>query len=86
MEKINWVEFKKGIEENEEEISFYFHDNEWWISRLYGEPRSFLLTRSKILIRNGLKQRRNYLHVGKLKVKLLLIEEKSYIGKRTSLE
>lgn len=47
MEKINWIEFKKGIEENEEEISFYFHDNEWWISRLYGEPRSFLLTRSK---------------------------------------
>nr|WP_146552822.1 hypothetical protein [Rummeliibacillus sp. SL167] len=31
----------------EQELNFFYKSEEWWISRLYGEEKSYLLTRSK---------------------------------------
>lgn len=42
-----WKEFKEGIVDEEQELSFSYKSEEWWISRLYGKEKSYLLTRSK---------------------------------------
>ncbi|GIN92755.1 hypothetical protein J22TS1_38060 [Siminovitchia terrae] len=47
MDKETWEEVRKAIEDEGQEMSLYYNDEEWWISRLYGEEKSFLLTRSK---------------------------------------
>lgn len=47
MSEKEWKEFKEGIVNEEQELSFSYKSEEWWISRLYGEEKSYLLTRSK---------------------------------------
>lgn len=47
MDLNSWEEVRKAIEDEEQEISLFYNDEEWWISRLYGEEKNFLLTRSK---------------------------------------
>lgn len=33
--------------DEEQELNFFYKSEEWWIGRLYGEEKSYLLTRSK---------------------------------------
>ena len=47
MDLNSWEEVRKAVEDEEQEICLIYNDEEWWISRLYGEEESFLLTRSK---------------------------------------
>lgn len=47
MNEKEWEDFKIGIVDEEQELSFYYKSEEWWISRLYSEEKSYLLTRSK---------------------------------------
>lgn len=41
-----WEDFKIAIVDKEQELSFYYKSEEWWISRV-PKQKSFLLTRSK---------------------------------------
>lgn len=43
MDKQGWKNFQEMIDEGQE-ISFNFKGEEWWISRLYDEEKSYLLT------------------------------------------
>ncbi|RST60580.1 hypothetical protein D5F11_007055 [Siminovitchia terrae] len=45
MDKETWEEVRKAIEDEEQEVLLYYNDEEWWVSRLYSEEKSFLLTR-----------------------------------------
>ncbi|MFG3611311.1 hypothetical protein [Rummeliibacillus stabekisii] len=48
MDLKSWEEVRKAIEDEHQEILLYYKDEEeWWVSRLYGEEKSFLLARSK---------------------------------------
>lgn len=47
MNEKEWKEFKEGIVDEEQELNFFYKSEEWWINRLYGEEKSYLLTRSK---------------------------------------
>lgn len=47
MNEKEWKEFKEGIVDEEQELNFFYKSEEWWISRLYGEEKSYLLTCSK---------------------------------------
>lgn len=42
MNEREWKEFKVGIVDEEQELSFSYKSEEWWISRLYGEEKSYL--------------------------------------------
>lgn len=47
MDQKSWEEVRRAIEDEEQERLLYYNDEEWWVSRLYGEEKSFLLTRGK---------------------------------------
>lgn len=47
MTEKEWQEFRFAVEVEEQELAFYYKGEEWWISRLYGEEKNYLLTRSK---------------------------------------
>ena len=47
MNEKEWKEFKQAIVDDGEELSFLYNSEEWWISRLYSEEKSYLVTRSK---------------------------------------
>lgn len=44
MTEKEWQEFRFSVEVEEQELAFYYKDEQWWISRLYGEDKSYLLT------------------------------------------
>lgn len=43
MTKEEWEQFRKEIEEHDQELSFDYKNEEWWISRV-PEEKSFLLS------------------------------------------
>lgn len=47
MKDNEWKEFKKAFVDEQQEVFFYYKGEEWWISRLYGKEKSYLLTRSR---------------------------------------
>lgn len=46
MDDRGWKNFREMVSEGQE-VSFVYKGEEWWISRLYNEEKSYLLTRSK---------------------------------------
>ena len=44
MDQKIWQDFRKDIVDDHQELPFYLDGKEWWISRLYGEEKSYLLT------------------------------------------
>ncbi|UQW96241.1 hypothetical protein M2M59_09465 [Rummeliibacillus sp. G93] len=47
MNQKEWEDVRRAIEDENQEVSLDYNGEEWWISRLYSEELSFLLTRSK---------------------------------------
>ncbi|GEL05643.1 hypothetical protein [Rummeliibacillus stabekisii] len=47
MDSKEWEDVRRAIEDENQEVSLDYNGEEWWISRLYSEELSFLLTRSK---------------------------------------
>ena len=44
MDEAQWENFRKAIVDEHQELPFYLDGKEWWISLLYGEENSYLLT------------------------------------------
>ena len=44
MEEKVWENVKNAIVKEGQELSFYLNGEEWWISRLHDEEKSYLLT------------------------------------------
>lgn len=44
MDETQWEDFRHAIVEEGQELSFDLNVEEWWISRLHDEEKSYLLT------------------------------------------